>query len=141
MFQKILLATDGSKHAHRAAEKAVELALQLGNVSVTLFHVTPEIPSKNKLIEANFNVQSLLEKDARLAIIKTEFLFKNEKIPYHLAVALGDPVEEIVKKAETEGYDLLIVGSRGLNKLQEFVIGSVSKRVVHMVKCPVMIIK
>ena len=141
MFQNILLATDGSTHAYRAAEKAVELALQLGNVSVTLFHVTHEIPSKNSLIQANFNVQSLLEKEARLAIIKTEFLFKNQNIPYTVAVALGDPAEEIVKKAEMEGYDLLIVGSRGLNKLQEIVIGSVSNRVVHMVKCPVMIIK
>jgi nucleotide-binding universal stress UspA family protein len=141
MFQKILLATDGSKHAYRAAEKAVELALQLGNVSVTLFHVTPEISSKNSLIQADFDILSLLKKEARLAIIKTELLFKQENIPCNLAVGLGDPAEEIVQKAQTEDYDLLIVGSRGLNKLQEFVIGSVSKQVVHMVKCPVMIIK
>lgn len=141
MFQKILLATDGSAHAYRAAEKAVELALQLGNVSVTLFHVTSEISSKNKLIEANFNVQSLLENKARLAIVKTEMLFKNEKISYKVAVALGDPAEEIIKKADTEGYDLLIVGSRGLNTLQEIVIGSVSKQTARGVKCPVMIIK
>lgn len=141
MFQKILLATDGSKHAYRAAEKALELALQLGNVSVTLFHVTPKISSKNSLIEADFDILSLLKKEARLAIIKTELLFKQKNIPCNLAVGLGDPAEEIVHKAQTEDYDLLIVGSRGLNILQEFVIGSVSKRVVHMVKCPVMIIK
>lgn len=119
----------------------MELALQLGNVVITLFHVSPEISSRNSLIQANFDIRSLLEKEARLAIIKTELLFKQEKIPYNLAVGLGDPAEEIVKKAETEGYDLLIVGSRGLNKLQEFVIGSVSKKIVHVVKCPVMIIK
>ena len=106
------LAIDGSMHAHRAAEKTVEFALQLGNVSVTLFHVTLEIPSKNSLIQANFDIQSLLEKEARLAIIQTERLFKQEKIPYNLAVGLGDPAEEIVKKAEIEGYDLLIIGSR-----------------------------
>lgn len=46
MIQKILLATDGSSHAFRAAEKTVELAKQLGQCGVTLIHVSSKIPSR-----------------------------------------------------------------------------------------------
>lgn len=141
MIQKILIATDGSRHAHHAAEKALELAKCLGEVSITLLHVTPKITSRNNLIQANFDVRSLLEDEAHQAIIRTEVLFLRAGMPFYLAVALGNPVEEIVKKVEEGSFDLLVMGSRGLNKLQEFVMGSVSNEVLHKVKCPVLIVK
>lgn len=140
MFKKILLATDGSTHADRAALKAVELVKDLEQATVTLFHVRSKV-DRNSLIQSNFNVTSLLREEAHKAIIKTELLFKREGVPFELAVEIGDPAEEIVSKAEREGYDLIIVGCRGLNKLKELVIGSVSNKVAHDAKCPVMIIK
>lgn len=141
MISKILIATDGSKHAYRAAEKAVSLAKQLGEVSVTLFHVSPKIRSKASLIQANFDVRQLLEAEAHQAVMQTECLFRREGVPYQLAAALGEPAEEIVRKADTEGYDIIVIGSRGLSKLQELVMGSVSSQVAHNALCPVMIVK
>lgn len=50
----------------------------------------------------------------------------------------GEPGPSIVYYANKEQFDLVIIGSRGLNSLQEMVLGSVSHKVVKRVKCPVL---
>lgn len=140
MFAHLLLATDGSAHADRAAEAALNLAKK-SNARVTLLHVSPTVPSRHELLQAEFNVLSLLKEEAHRAIIRTELMFRNENIPFTLEVALGDPAEEIIKLANSGPYDLVIIGSRGLNRFKEIMLGSVSRKVAHDAKCPVMIIK
>jgi nucleotide-binding universal stress UspA family protein len=116
------------------------LIRHLPDAKVTLFHVSTSVGRVN-LLKSKFNVKSLLEEDAHQAIIRTEYKFKQEGLPFDLDVALGDPAEEIVRKAKREAYDLIIIGSRGLTVFKELLLGSVSQRVVHEVKCPVMIVK
>lgn len=140
MFNNILVAIDGSKHAHRAAERAVELIKYLPNVSVTLFHVSTTV-NKSELLRSHFDVKKMLEESAHKELVRTELLFKNQGIPYQLEVSLGDPGDEIIAKLNESNYDLVIVGSRGLSKFQEFVLGSVSNRVAHEATCPILIIK
>lgn len=141
MFQKILLATDGSSHANRAAAAALELAGHVNDTTVILVHVSPSVPRRDRLIRARFDVKGLLEEDAHHDIIQTEYKLRNAGISYELKVALGDPAKEIVRIAEEEECQLIIVGSRGLNKLSEVLLGSVSHEVAHKAKIPVMIVK
>ncbi len=141
MFTKILVATDGSAHADRAAEKALYLAQNLPDCTVTLLHVTKTMPPKGKLIEANFDVLSLLEEAAHEAIRETETRFQLPGIQYKLDVAWGDPAYEIIQLAEQGGYDLIMIGSRGLGRMGEILLGSVSQTVLHDSKIPVMVIK
>ena len=54
-------------------------------------------------------------------------------------VLRGEPGPAIVDYANEEEFDLAILGSRGLNRLQEMVLGSVSQKVVKRVNCPVLI--
>jgi nucleotide-binding universal stress UspA family protein len=141
MFEHILLATDGSPHAERAADAAIRLTKELANTSVTLLHVTTTAPKRVKLMNAKFDVKSVLLEGAHKAILTTKQKFREEGIPVKVEVALGDPATEIVKHAETGQYGLIIVGSRGLNRLSEVLLGSVSHQVAHEAKCPVMIVK
>lgn len=141
MFKRILLATDGSKHSNRAADAALSLAKEIDGVFVTLLHVSTTAPSRNRLINYQFDVKAALEDAAHEQIIHTEYKFKNADVPYKLEVALGDPAEEIVFASEEGGHDLIILGSRGLNKISEVLLGSVSHQVAHQAKCPVMIVK
>ena len=53
----------------------------------------------------------------------------------------GDPGTTIVSFANRGGFDLVVIGSRGLNSFQEMVIGSVSQKVAKKVISPVMIVK
>ena len=56
-------------------------------------------------------------------------------------VELGSPAEVIVETADDEGYDLVVMGSRGLGRLTGFLMGSVSQYVVEQSKCPVLVVK
>lgn len=141
MFSKILVATDGSEHADRAAEKALYLAQYLPGCMVTLLHVTKTMPPKDKLMEANFDVLGLLEEAAHAAIRETEAKFQSAGIKYKMEVAWGNPAYEIIQLAEQGDYDLIIIGNRGLGRMGEVLLGSVSQTVLHDSKIPVMIIK
>ena len=56
-------------------------------------------------------------------------------------VELGQPVEVICELAKTLGSDLVVVGARGHNAAQRFLLGSVSDRVVHHAPCPVLVVR
>jgi len=53
----------------------------------------------------------------------------------------GKPGSTIVEYANKHEFDLVVIGSRGLNSLQEFVLGSVSHKVAKRAECPVLIVK
>jgi nucleotide-binding universal stress UspA family protein len=53
----------------------------------------------------------------------------------------GRPADEIVKTAKEENFDLIVMGHRGLGRVKEFFLGSVSDRVADEAHCPVLIVK
>ncbi|MBA2665246.1 MAG: universal stress protein [Bradymonadaceae bacterium] len=141
MFQRILLATDGSEHAERAADAALGLARELSDAHVTLLHVSSQAPSRGQLLQANLDIKSLLEAEAHATIASIESKFTEAGLPYRLEVALGDPAQKIVEIAAARGIDLIVIGSRGLGPVSAVLLGSVSHRVAHDAGCPVMIVK
>ena len=140
MYKKILLATDGSENAKRAANEAAGLARELSS-HVILVYIINNPPSQSRMVKANFDVHSLLEEDAKSDIKNTLEIFETEGLAYTLKVAIGDPAAEIIEIAEKENADLIVIGSRGLGTLKGVFLGSVSQKVTHHAKCPVMIVK
>lgn len=126
LIKKILVATDFSENANRALDKALELADQL-NASITLLKVITvfikEQEHRQALTEA---VNKAKQKNPRIAI--------NELIDY----AGENPAGIIIKIAED--FDLVVVGHRGLSGMQHLFMGSVSERVVHLSKKPVLVV-
>ena len=53
----------------------------------------------------------------------------------------GNPALEIVNTAKEEGFNVIIVGHKGLSKVEELFLGSVSEKVAHLTPCPVVIVK
>ena len=53
----------------------------------------------------------------------------------------GRAADKIVETANNGGFDLIVIGSRGLGGIKEFFLGSVSDRVADEAKCPVLIVK
>jgi nucleotide-binding universal stress UspA family protein len=141
LFESILLASDGSKHADRAAETAINLVRELEYATITILHVTANSPNKQDLINSKFDVKSILLQEAHAVIQQTKYRLREEGIRYKVEVALGEPAEEIVKFANRGKFGLIIIGSRGLNRIKEVLLGSVSHEVAHHAKCPVMIVK
>jgi nucleotide-binding universal stress UspA family protein len=144
MFSRILVAVDGSEPAQRALEFAVELAkkhaAKLIILHVVLQRVYTATPVEAGMLAPTVFVNEM-QAEGETIIKNAKDHVTNKAIDYECKMAKGMPAEEIIKFATTEGADLIVVGSRGLNEVRSFLFGSVSDKVCHHVKCPTLIVK
>ncbi len=141
-MKRILMATDGSKHAEKTLNETIKLASAL-NAEVTIITVMEDPPSLAYMVPSDFFTQAK-ESHAKLSkeiLEKAEQKLKEKGIETKILLKSGHPGEVICKVANEGNYDLVIIGSRGLNALEEFLLGSVSNRVAHCAKTSVYIVK
>ncbi|MCA1066271.1 universal stress protein [Rossellomorea sp. AcN35-11] len=139
MFNKIVLATDGSEHSKRAGEKAVHIASCCEHSFIEVLYIIDAERAKSDVL-SNWN--SIDVGDARKERMKDiEHKAKEAGVEYQLHVLHGEPGPTIVNYVNKNDVDLVVIGSRGLNGLQEFVLGSVSHKVAKRANCPVLIVK
>jgi len=154
MFEKILVAVDGSENSKKALGYAVELAEKFGS-AIRLIHVysgiLPIIPATNALSSpaaagpASAALAAKMAEDARKSgnkiLEELMTIVKERGISVDVVLKEGDAVKEIVAEAEKGGCSLIVVGHRGMSKLSEILLGSVSEGVSHKAPCPVMVVK
>ncbi|NHN33226.1 universal stress protein [Paenibacillus agricola] len=139
MYQNILLAADGSAHSFRAAEQAIHLAKGNPEAKVVILYVVDSETSKSDVLR---NLDTKVIDERRLEKMGTiEKVARESGINYEIKIIHGDPGPSIVAYANDNKFDVILIGSRGLNALQEFVLGSVSHKVAKRANCPVMIVK
>lgn len=139
MFKKILLAADGSDHSVRAAEKAIYLANQAEDSIIHLVYVLDDRKSKSDVLHS-WNIPDISQH--RKDVVKpVEEILEASGVHYESKFLRGDPGPVIVDYANDHQFDLVVIGSRGLNTLQEFVLGSVSHKVAKRVDRCVLIVK
>lgn len=139
MFNRILVAVDGSANARRAAKHAAYLAsLQPGTV-VEMIYVLDYDRTRSDVLQ-NAERDDLHESHIE-KLEPIERLFQEQGVPYVLIIRHGDPGPTIVQYANEQPVDLIVIGSRGLNLFQEMVLGSVSHKVAKRAKAPVLIVK
>lgn len=139
MFRKILLATDGSEHSFRAADKAIYLAQMDAESHIVVFYVVDSETAKKDVLRS---LNTKVIADNRMKMIAPVISKAKEAgVSYEVKIVHGEPGPTIVKYANDNNFDIVLIGSRGLNLLQEFVLGSVSHKVAKRAKCPVMIVK
>lgn len=142
MLGNILVAFDGSEHSIRAAKFAAEITLLLPQSKCTLITVLTFTKD-----EAEFLGASGEEYDKTLKSYENKFFkeikkyFNDKNIPLNTVVKEGDPPHEIVKYAEANAVDHIIIGTRGLGNIKGALLGSVSSKVIHAAKCPVTVVK
>jgi nucleotide-binding universal stress UspA family protein len=142
---KILLATDASKDAIKAAQIASDISsvsgselhvLHVGNTKD--FHVAPSA-------EQSFSRRSPYLSEVRENSEKTleEAVKQVEEAGGTVAethLRMGDPDDEILRHCEEHGdIGLLVMGSRGLGPIKRRLMGSVSESVVRHASCPVLV--
>ncbi|NEY73846.1 universal stress protein [Bacillus mesophilus] len=139
MYKKIVLATDGSEHSKRAAENAIHIATCTPGSMIEVIYVVNAERAKSDVL-ANWN--SIEINDSRKERMKdVERQAKEAGVTYEIKVLHGEPGPVIVDYINKSDADIAVIGSRGLNKLQEFVLGSVSHKVAKHANCPVLIVK
>lgn len=147
MYKKILIPIDGSEGSAMAVNHCISLIESIRSEKITLLHVA-SIPSQleqysGKLGAALYKMKSQLQEygEEILAAAKNKIEQNKPGVNVEAKMAWGDTKYEIVMESENYGYDLLIIGSRGLSGAKSFFMGSVSNYVSQHAKCTVVIVK
>ncbi|MCM3654482.1 universal stress protein [Metabacillus litoralis] len=139
MYKNILLAVDGSEHSLRATNEAIKIANLMSDCAIEVVYVVDYSKSKDEVLHSQGKEE--LEMSRRKKLLPIEEQMKSSNLSYRLKLLHGEPGPSIIDYANKENFDLVVIGSRGLNTLQEMVLGSVSHKVVKRVNCPVLIVK
>ncbi len=140
MFKRILVAVDGSRHARQAALTAAACARETG-ATLTLLTVYHEPPGFEGEPEYSENLEAAIRRaeavlDAEVAAIQAA-----GGPPVERETLGGDqPARTILDAAASGQYDLLVMGTRGLGRLQSVLLGSVSADVAARSPIPVLIV-
>ena len=144
MFKLILLATDGSEASANAAQVAVDMA-RIHGASLTAVYVTDPYPFLS-IGEANpLGFQAYMaaaQQQAAAAHAQVEALCQKGGAAIALQARLVENVgaaHGIVETAQTEGADLVVLGSHGRSGLVRLMLGSVSTKVVAQCPVPVLV--
>lgn len=143
MVKHIVAGVDGSAPALDAARYALELAEQLGSKLTLIFVLeTPQVIPVGALSGYVTTGPQRTDDEMKQAEALVESVAAERPgVKATTRVVLGDPAETLVDLAKTLSADLLVVGARGLNAAQRFLVGSVSDRIVHHAHCPVLVVR
>ena len=133
---KIVVGYDGSDAARRALERAAALAGSPSRVVVVVAVAEP-YPRSGITIPANRDQVEIRRR--RRDLDEARGLLEQRGIEPETIQARGNPAEQLVEASRDAG--LLIVGGRGLNRLQRLALGSVSSKVVHDAVCDVLVVR
>lgn len=139
MYKKILLASGGSDHSLAAADHAFGLAKASDDCVVEIVYVADNSKSKADVLQ-NWNKIGINDIH-REKVRPTEEKAELAGVKYEVKILKGEPGPTLVKYINENKFDLVVLGSRGLNTVQEMVLGSVSHKVAKRSECPVMIVK
>lgn len=143
MIKNILVGVDGSKPSVQACHYAMDLATQTQAQLTFLFVIeTPQVIPVGPLSGYVTTAPARSEDEVKKAEALVEQVAKERPgLKVTTRVELGDPVDTICEVAKSMNADLVVVGARGQNAAQRFLLGSVSDRVVHHAPCPVLVVR
>ena len=142
-LNKIICSTDFSDASFEGLKTANELADHFG-ANVILLHVIAPMPTMAGAgAPTGFHIPPVLKEMEGKASEELERLKagKLEKsIDARTMVIYGKPADEIVRIAEEEKADLIVIATHGQSGWKRFISGSVTERVVRMASCPVTVV-
>jgi len=154
LFKKILVPLDGSEHSMRALDIAIQIAKRFEG-KITLIHVysvsvrpvvVPEpatlAPGVPMMAPAEYSKVAEAVKAAGERILAEGVeRARAQGVEAETILREGHTVQEIVKAAKEGEFNLIVMGARGLSRIKEIILGSVSDGVIRNAPCPVLVTK
>jgi nucleotide-binding universal stress UspA family protein len=145
MYHKILLPTDGSKYAEKAAEHAIWIASKSGAEIIVLNVIETSslvgLPAEDLIVR----IREMLKEEGRRSLERISELVterEEEQMKTDIKITLkteeGSPADSIIKTIEKENVDLVVMGTSGKHGLDRFLLGSVTEKVVRSAPCSVL---
>ncbi len=151
-MKKILLPIDGSEECMASYSMAVDFFQKYGS-EITVLYVNQIIPANiDYAIGSNpkyhiSNVDSAVDMEGEKLsfsdsiLKKAESWFAEKNVPVILKSTDGDPSSSIIDIAENESFDMIIMCTHGMSASKRFLLGSVTNKVVHYSKIPVLVMR
>jgi nucleotide-binding universal stress UspA family protein len=137
MMSRILVGVDGSEHADKAFEFAVYLAMKTG-AKLLILHVFEELGT------IGYSINKEIERDNREMLQRYQGRAKKGLVHTSVDVIESrgtDAAEEILKMANKENIDAIVLGSRGVGETRESLLGSITYKVSHSADRPIIIVR
>lgn len=139
-MKRIVVGFDGSEHGRRALERAADIAklrgARLAVVSSAQLSRLMRDPSGSV---GAIDPTELEERESALA--EARAFVAGQGMEADFIEGKGDAADVLLQEAEESGADLIVVGTRGLNVAQRWLIGSVSSKVVQHAPCDVLVVR
>ena len=147
MINKILVPVDGSQNSMKALRMALEMAEKF-NAKLAVLSVAVQKPIGDVVLvglkeERDFVREAMAAAmtDAKSVLEAAENLIAAAKLEAEFEVKAGEPADVILTEALDKNADCIVMGCRGLSGLEQFLLGSVSNKVVNHANIPVFVVK
>jgi nucleotide-binding universal stress UspA family protein len=147
-FKRVLVTTDFSALGDAAIAHAFRVGADHG-AEVVLFHVI-EMPPTPSPLYAHYSPSTLFQPEQRRLAEEQATKALLERVPkevplsevkHRAQVTHGEPIAEILRVAQEEHADLLVIATHGRTGLKHFFLGSVVERVIRHAHCPVLVVR
>jgi nucleotide-binding universal stress UspA family protein len=160
-LQRVLLVVDGSTHSQCAVEYMTHFPFPSGT-EVRVMHILPPFPKFEYIYAPGRNLYTMVdippassheieqdiarqaqveEQEGQLILKKTQETLRETGVEAASVLKRGDAATEILEYVRSNNIDLVVAGSRGLSAVKGWLLGSVSRKLVHYAGCSVLIVR
>jgi len=140
-FNKIMIATDGSVCSRLAANKGIELARLSGGTVYAVYVVSTEYFSSMAVDLEWERMSEELKREGCKALDYVKGIGELENVNVKSILLEGHPASELIRYAEEEKMDIIVMGTLGRTGIDRLLLGSVAINVVRHSKVPVMVVR
>ena len=140
IFTRILAATDGTEVALRGVKVAASMAARdrAELLLLTAVSMPQHVAMAAKMDRQG--VEAYVERMAQESLSSSVELLRRMGVGAAVKAVIGPPAEAILAEIEFSGADLIVMGLRSRYEPKDLILGSVSSRVAHRVKVPILLV-
>lgn len=139
MYERILVATDGSEHAERAVEHALTVAAKFDATLHALSVVETRTAYDSAIVEPDVVTENL-RKIGESALESVSDRAETRDVECVTELTEGVPSERIIEYCEANDVDLIFLGERGHSAFKTVLLGSTTEAVIHSSEVPVTVV-
>lgn len=140
-MKNVLLPTDGSESSFGATLYVIDFVKKYGSVVVHVANVQPAPFLSQSHGMSHYAADQEFSAESYSALKPTLHALAEAQIAHQMHVRLGDTAETLIALADELGCDHIVMGTRGLGEVSGVLLGSVTRKVLHLARIPVVCIK
>lgn len=139
---KILVPVDGSESANRAIDHVIRQATNQTGMDIHVLNVQiPILSGHVKMFITEQQLNDYYRDEGYAALKSAQERLKQANVAHTHHISVGHVAETIAQYAKENTIDQIIMGTRGMGAISDFVLGSVATKVIHLSSVPVTLIK